>query len=496
MIMQSLAGRALLCLLAGSIFTLGLAPFDLKPLSLVSMALFALALSGLSWRPSLLLGWLYGLGFFGAGVSWVYVSINVYGHASLALALMLTTLFCAGLALLFAIQAALFSLLRPAQIGLRIVLFACVWVAFEWLRTWLLTGFPWLFAGYAALDTAVAGWAPVVGVLGVSWLIAVTAAGVAEIVIDRVMSHGIKLALWIVSIAGAGYFLGSVQWTQPTGDARRVAIYQPNIALQDTWDRNNAPVLLNDFSDHAKAYAPSSDLVVWPEGALPFYFDQAPGYMSELRRIASYNEGTIVTGMPTRTGSRRFNSIVSVGQSSQTYNKQKLVPFGEFVPLEDSLRGVIDFFDLPMSNFSKGDASQLPLSSSMGSLAPFICYEIVYPDFVAKGSRSSNLLITISNDAWFGSSHGPHQHFQMARYRALELQKELIRGANNGITAIIDERGGIVSKLPQFERATLEDQVTPREGLTPFARFGSAPILLISLIFPLFIGIKARRQQG
>ena len=494
--MQSLAGRALLCLLAGSIFTLGLAPFDLKLLSLVSMALFALALTGESWRPSLLLGWCYGLGFFGAGVSWVYVSINVYGHASLALAVMLTTLFCVGLALLFAIQAALFSLLRPAHIGLRIVLFACVWVAFEWLRTWLLTGFPWLFAGYTALDTPVAGWAPVIGVLGVSWLIAVTAAGVAEIVIDGRASRGITLASWTVSIAGAGYLLGSIQWTQPTGEARKVAIYQPNIALEDTWDRNNAPVLLNDFLDHAKAYAPSSDLVVWPEGALPFYFDQAPGYMSELRRIASYNEGTIVTGMPTRTGSRRFNSIVSVGQSSQTYNKQKLVPFGEFVPLEDSLRGVIDFFDLPMSNFSKGDASQLPLSSSMGSLAPFICYEIVYPDFVAKGSRSSNLLITISNDAWFGSSHGPHQHFQMARYRALELQKQLIRGANNGITAIIDEQGSVVSELRQFERATLEDQVTPRTGLTPFARFGSVPILFVSLIFPLFIGIKAKRRQG
>ena len=315
-------------------------------------------------------------------------------------------------------------------------------------------------------------------------------------VIDRRASSGTALASWVVSIAGAGYLLSSIQWTEPTGESRKVAIYQPNIALEDTWDRNNAPILFNNFLDHAKAYAPSSDLVVWPEGALPFYFDQAPGYMSELRRIANSNEGTIVTGMPTRAGNRRFNSIVSVGQSSQTYNKQKLVPFGEFVPLEESLRGAIDFFDLPMSNFSKGDAAQLPLSTSMGSLAPFICYEIVYPDFVAKGSRSSNLLITISNDAWFGSSHGPHQHFQMARYRALELQKQLIRGANNGISAIIDEQGGIVSKLPQFERATLEDQVTPREGLTPFARFGSTPILLISLIFPLFIGIKARRQQG
>lgn len=496
MILQSLAGRALLCLLAGSFFTLGLAPFDLKLLSLVSITTFAIALTGQSWRQSLLLGWCYGLGFFGAGVSWVYVSINVYGHAPLALALTLTTFFCAGLALLFAIQAAFFSLLRPTQTGLRIALFACLWVVFEWLRTWLLTGFPWLFAGYTALDTVLAGWAPVIGVLGVSSLIAITAAAMAELIVHRNVSRGIALATWIVSVAGTGYVLGSAQWTQPTGEARKVAIYQPNIALEDTWDRTNAPLLLNDFLEHALAHAPSSDLVVWPEGALPFYFDQAPGYVSELRRIAKGNDGTIVTGMPTRTGNDRFNSIVSVGQSSQTYNKQKLVPFGEFVPLEDSLRGVIDFFDLPMSNFSKGDAGQLPLSSNIGPLAPFICYEIVYPDFVAKGSQSSNLLITISNDAWFGSSHGPHQHFQMARYRALELQKQLIRGANNGITAIIDERGGIVEKLPQFERATLEGQVTPREGLTPFARFGSVPVLLISLLFPLFIGIKAKRQRG
>jgi apolipoprotein N-acyltransferase len=496
MILQSLAVRALLCLLAGSLFTLGLAPFDLKLLSLASMATFVIALWGRSWRQSLLLGWCYGIGFFGAGVSWVYVSINVYGDAPLALALALTTVFCAGLALLFGIQAALFSLLRPTQTGLRILLFSSLWVVFEWLRTWLLTGFPWLFVGYTALDTVLAGWAPLIGVLGVSLLIAVTAAGIAELIIDWSVPRGFRLATWLVLLSGTGYLLDSVQWTQPGNEARKVAIYQPNIALEATWDRNNAPILLNDFLDHANVHTASSDLVVWPEGALPFFFDQASGYVTKLSDIANRSNATIVTGMPTREGARRFNSIVALGPIPQTYNKQKLVPFGEFVPLEATLRGTIDFFDLPMSNFTEGDAEQAPLSSSIGSLAPFICYEIVYPDFVAKGSRSSNLLITISNDAWFGASHGPHQHFQMARYRALELQKQLIRGANNGITAIIDEKGDIVGELPQFERATLTGEVVAREGLTPFARFGSSPILLISLIFPLFIGIKARRQRG
>ena len=496
MILQSLAVRALLCLLAGSLFTLGLAPFDLKLLSLASITTFAMALAGRSWRQSLLLGWCYGIGFFGAGVSWVYVSINVYGDAPLFLALALTTLFCVGLALLFAFQATVYSLLRPTQAGLRILLFASLWVIFEWLRTWLLTGFPWLFVGYTALDTVLAGWAPVVGVLGVSFLIAVTAAGIGELIIDWSGSRGIRLMAWTISLAGIGYLLSSAEWTQRVGEARKVAIYQPNIALEATWDRNNAPVLLNDFRAHAESYTASTDLVVWPEGALPFYFNQASGYVANLSKIANRGNATIVTGMPTRQGRRRFNSIVALGQSIQTYDKQKLVPFGEFVPLEAWLRGTIDFFDLPMSNFTRGDHGQAPLSSSIGSLAPFICYEIVYPDFVAKGSRLSSLLITISNDAWFGASHGPHQHFQMARYRALELQKQLIRGANDGITAIVDEKGGIVEELPRFERATLTGEVIPREGLTPFARFGSAPILLISLIFPLFIGIKARRQRG
>ena len=182
-----------------------------------------------------------------------------------------------------------------------------------------------------------------IGVLGVSWLLAVTASGVAEIAIDRRASHGIALASWVASIAGSGYLLSSVRWAEPTGEARKVAIYQPNIALEDTWDRNNAPILLNDFLEHAKAYAPSSDLVVWPEGALPFTSIRLPVIHVRTATHCGSNEGTIVTGMPTRSGSRRFNSIVSVGQSSQTYNKQKLVPFGEFVPLEESLRGASTF---------------------------------------------------------------------------------------------------------------------------------------------------------
>ena len=495
MYLQSLASRALLCLLAGSAFTLGLSPFDIKWLALISMSGLALALHQQTWRQGLLLGWIYGVGFFGAGVSWVYVSINVYGNAPFPLALTLTALFCGGLALLTACQAALFCAVQPRNTIARILTFSGLWMLFEWLRTWLLTGFPWSFAGYIALDTPLAGWAPITGIFGLSLLIAMTAAALAELLAKPRLKGISYLAAWSSLIVFSGYLLSSVQWTTASSEAQKVAVYQPNMALRDTWDRNNAPRFLADFQQHATDYAGEVDLIVWPEGALPFYFDQAPSYMETLRTIASANDTTIVTGMPTREGDSRFNSIVSIDETVDSYNKQKLVPFGEFVPLESALRGLIDFFDLPMSNFSRGSKDQSPLPSSLGKLAPFICYEIVYPDFVARGSHDSGLLITISNDAWFGTSHGPHQHFQMARFRALELQKPLIRGANNGITAIVDFRGRITADLPQFDQATLLGTVTPRTGSTPYARSGSLPIVSISLFFLVFISIKAKRQK-
>ena len=487
--------RALLCLVAGLAFTLGLSPFDLKLASIASVGCLFLAIQGQGWRQGALLGWIYGVGFFGAGVSWVYVSIHIYGQAPVGLAAALTAIFCGGLALLTGIQSALFCAVQPRDALSRIALFTALWVVFEWVRTWFLTGFPWLFIGYAAIDTPIEGWAPVLGVLGVSLILVSTACTAAEVLNVKTRRSAAYLGLWLLVIMSSGFLMKTVEWTQKVGAENSVAIYQPNIAIEENWDRRNAQRFLSDFYDHAVTHAAVADLVVWPEGALPFYFDQAPGYITQLRELATENGATIITGMPTRAAGQRFNSIVAVGEDLETYNKQKLVPFGEFVPWESQLRGLISFFDMPMSNFSVGDSRHQPLTTVAGPLAPFICYEIVYPDFVAEGSKDSNILITISNDAWFGTSHGPHQHFQMARYRALELQKPLVRGANNGITALVDFNGDVAAQLPQFERDTLRAQVQPRSGLTPYAQHGNGPVLLISLLFLAFVIIKAQRHR-
>jgi apolipoprotein N-acyltransferase len=497
--------RATYSLSAGLIFTLGLAPFDLKIASLLSLAMLYGALVNQTAKEGALMGWLYGAGFFGAGVSWVFVSIHVYGGAPTSLAILLTFIFCGGLAVLPAIQAAIFCHLQPKNVLQRGLFFAGLWVTFEWVRTWLLTGFPWLFAGYASIDTPLAGWAPVLGVLGVSLLIALSAAGLAEIFFTRDRRTAFIWISWSFSLLLVGTLLEQINWTTSTGNKAKAVVYQPNTSLFDKWDPNNTQAILEDYLAHAQFHTPDTDLLIWPEGALPFYLDQAPNYIARLNELGVANDASIVLGVATREGSQRFNSIVTLGNVTDEYRKQKLVPFGEFVPLESQLRGLIGFFDLPMSNFSRGGKDQGSLLTGIGELAPFICYEVVYPDFVAKRSRTSQILVTISNDAWFGTSHGPHQHFQMVRFRSLELQKPTIRGANNGITAVVLPTGEVEKALPQFEKGNLILSVEPHEGLTPFARWGSGPVILVSLLLSLpsitstaasvvrKIGIKAQR---
>ena len=228
--------------------------------------------------------------------------------------------------------------------------------------------------------------------------------------------------------------------------------------------------------------ATTHELIVWPESALPGYRDQMQRFLTSIDTQAAAHDTTVITGIPSRDNQGRYNSIEALGAGSGIYHKQKLVPFGEYIPFESWLRGVIGFFDLPMSQFTPGPANQAPLVMGNIAIAPFICYEMVYPDFVAAGSKGSQLLVTISNDTWFGDSIGPWQHFQMARFRGVELGRDIIRGTNDGVSAIIGANGHIVSTAPQFTRAVISGQVQPRSGATPYAISGSLPILIFSLI--------------
>ncbi|WP_167142615.1 apolipoprotein N-acyltransferase [Pseudomonas sp. OTU750018] len=478
----------LIALLAGAITPLALAPYDLWPLAILSIALLYLGLRDLTPRQAVLRGWSYGFGLFAAGTSWVYVSIHDYGAASPPLAVFLTLLFVGGLGLLFALSAWVWTRwLRRVEAPLADALaFAALWLAQEAFRSWFLTGFPWLYAGYSQLDGPLAGLAPVGGVWLLSFALALSAALLVNLA--QLRARKAFLAIGVVLLVApwiAGLALKNHAWTQPLGEPLSVSAMQGNIEQNMKWDPEQLNAQLALYRDMTFSAKPT-DLIVWPETAIPVLKDRAQGYLGMINRFANERNAALITGVPIRQSNERgeqryYNGISVVGQGSGDYLKQKLVPFGEYVPLQEVLRGLIAFFDLPMSDFARGSAEQSLLQAKGHSIAAFICYEVVYPEFSAGLAAQSDLLLTISNDTWFGRSIGPLQHLQMAQMRALEAGRWMIRATNNGVTALIDPQGQITTQLPQFEQAVLYGQVQPMQGLTPYLQWRGWPMLIICL---------------
>lgn len=481
---------------AGALVTLSLAPFDYWPAGIISCALYAYLLSTCSPGQAFWRGWLYGLGMFGTGVSWVYVSIHVHGHADIPLAVGLTTLFCAGLALLQALFAWSYTqFIRPLPGGM-LVGFPALWVLFEWFRGWFLTGFPWLYLGYAHIDTSISGWGPITGVFGLSFICALTGTCLFLAWRSRTPIAYTTYAVILITLWGGGDILKSTQWVaRATEEPLKVALVQPNVPQENKWDPRWYRPILSQLREATNPLL-GHDIVIWPESAIPNFYQQAQDFLVPLSESAAAANTTLITGVPFRPPSsdKYHNSIAVLGFGEGVYHKQRLVPFGEYVPLENVLRGLIDFFDLPMSAFSPGSEDQKPLKAGAYRVAPFICYEIVYGGLVAKSARDADLLITISNDSWFGDSIGPWQHLQIAQMRGRENGRFVLRGTNNGISAIIDHQGRIVKRTDQFVETTLTGEAEVMMGYTPFSRFGNLPIiagcfsvlLLMAMMYLLF----------
>ena len=491
----------LLALAGGASTTLALAPYDAWPLAMIAIAIFYLGLRQLNPRQALLRGWCSGLGLFLAGTSWIYVSIHDYGAASVPLAAFLTLGFCAGVALFFALPAWIWARwLRRDQAPLIDALaFAALWLAQEAFRGWFLTGFPWLYAGYSQLQGPLAGLAPVGGMWLISWVLALSAALLVNLA--RLRHHrprllaavALLLAPWLACLA-----LNGKAWTTPKGEPLKVAAIQGNIEQNLKWDPAQLDAQLALYRDLTLSSQPA-DLIVWPETAVPVLKEYAEGYLKVMGRVAADRDAALITGVPLRQlneyGERRYyNAITVTGWGEGTYLKQKLVPFGEYVPLQDLLRGLIAFFDLPMSDFARGPSDQTPLLAKGVRIAPFICYEVVYPEFAAGLSAQSDLLLTVSNDTWFGTSIGPLQHLQMAQMRALEAGRWMIRATNNGVTALIDPQGRIETQIPQFRQAILYGQVQPMQGLTPYLQWRTWPLTTLCALL-LGAAFVARRRE-
>ncbi len=473
---------------AGLLLPLAFSPFGLFPLAILSPALLFVLWHGASPGRAAFRGFLFGLGMFGAGVSWVYVSMHHFGNMPAALAGFAVFLFVAGLSLYPTIlgwaQARFFP--NPGPWHALFVL-SPLWVLFEWMRGWFLTGFPWLDLGYSQVDSPLAGYAPWLGVYGVSLFCAMSAGLLARIAraphkfLTRILP--LFMTVWI-----GGWLAGSIEWVRPAGKPLQVTLIQGNVPLDSKWQLENRSAIINRYLA-LSADAPRSDLIIWPESAVPAYLDEIDsGYIESLRRISQSARVDFLIGVVERDKDKRhyYNSVVSISPQPGIYRKRHLVPFGEYPPLEPLFIWLMRNLQIPMSDFSAGPVDQPPLLAAGQKIGISVCYEDGFGEEVIRALPQASLLVNVSEDAWFGDSFAPHQRLQMARMRALETGRPMLRAANTGPSAAIDHRGEVLARSPQFQEYVLTAAVQPMQGGTPYVRFGNWPVVLL-LIFVLTV---------
>jgi apolipoprotein N-acyltransferase len=440
------------------------------------------------------IGWLFGLGAFLAGVSWIFVSLSTFGGMPVPIAALATLVFCAAMALYPALAGALFARLAPPAGGRRCLVFAASWMLAEWLRGWLLTGFPWLSAGYSQTPPSpLAGFSPIAGVYGVSLLTALTGACIAEASF-RGQRRGARLApgcaLAVILLAGAA--LAGHAWTTPQGEALRVAMLQGNVAQDDKWNPDKLAESL--YAYYYLMRDNPAPLTVLPEAALPMFLGDVPqDYLDAMSQLAARRDGDLVFGVVAGDWSRYANSAVSLGASGeQRYDKAHLVPFGEFTP--PGFAWFMGMLRIPMSAFTPGEERQAPLAVGSQRIAVSICYEDAFGEAIIRALPEATLLLNISNMAWFGDSLAPAQHLQIARMRALETGRMALHATNTGLTAIIGADGAVRATLPPYTRAALTGEVSAYAGSTPYARWGNRAAVAAALLL-LLPSLFARRRK-
>lgn len=476
--------------LLGVAHTLSFAPWHLwwlQPLALAGI--FALALRVHSARAAALLGFAFGLGGFGTGVSWVYISMHTYGGLPAALAALATLAFCAYLSLFPAL-----ALGVAKRLSMPLLTLPATWALSEWLRGVAFTGFPWLASGYAHTDGPLAGFAPVLGVYGIALVAALMATALALLPTLRLRALTLLLVIPLL-----GLTLRQAPWSSAHGEPLRVRLVQGNVP-QDL--KFSPEGMLQGHPLHMSLLKRPGDVdvAVLPESVFPVPINYVPQTVIEelIDHVTTHKRTLFFGAFIEEPRDHFYNSVLAVhpGREHEDYRKRHLVPFGEFIP--PGFRWFVDQMNMPIGDQQRGAAYQAPISVKDQRIALNICYEDLFGaeiiDAWRDPARAPTVLLNVSNLAWFDDSLALDQHLQISRMRALETARPMLRATNTGATALIDARGQTVALLPYLTRNALDVTVQGQTGTTPFVRWGNAPTLILALGMSALALVLVRRR--
>jgi apolipoprotein N-acyltransferase len=471
-------------LIAGILFTLAFSPFN-KPY----LALLALSMLFYTWHTAtplraLLRGYLFGLTSFGLGVSWVFVSLHDFGGANGLISSLLTALFVAFWSL-FPALAAYVSVKMTSSIN-YIVALPLIWILTEYFRGHMvLDGFPWLLGAYSQLQTPLAGYIPIFGVYGTGFLLALSASIVFAICYNK--RRSLLLSMFLVTLWGIGAWLQTIKWTDPIGQPIRVSLIQGSVSQDQKWLPENRQKTLQLYKTMTDAHWDSA-VIVWPETAIPAFLSDVYDYfLLPLSQSARKHHTDLVISVPAhgRSQDEIYNAVITLGINTGMYRKDHLLPFGEYLPWQPVSGFLLSQLEIGLGNFSPGGINQPLLQAGGYPFMTSICYEDAFGDAAIRGMPDAAFLVNVTNDAWFGTAIEPHQHLQIARMRALETGRFLLRSTNTGVTAIIGPDGNVISQIPLFKPTVLTDFITPMGGMTPYAQIGDKPVIYLMLVLLL-----------
>lgn len=463
---------AALC--SGGLLTLAFKPHALPYLAPVALIALYLAWQRQTPLRAAAIAYCFGLGLFGSGIWWVYISIHDFGGADPASAIALTVLLVAAWALFPALAAWLIAIAPWPGAWTRAAGTALIWLAVEYFRgNYVLNGFPWLQIAYSQTATPLAGFAPLGGAYAVGFLLAFSAFTVAEMIQKTVpwrSGLALLLALW-----GAGAGLRTVVWTEPAGAPIAVTLVQGNIGQDEKWQAHQQLATLNLYRELTEQHW-DADVIIWPETSIPaFLEDVKPFFIDPLHAEARERGVDIVVGLPSSgQGKDYYNSVLALGETQALYHKIHLLPFGEYLPLQPLSGWVLDQLAIPLGDFAAGGARQPLLRAGGHAFVATICYEDAFGELVARQAAEAGYIVNMTNDAWFGDSAQPYQHLQMAQMRALETGRYLVRATNTGVTAFIGPDGAVKRQAPLFTTAAISDSVVPMRGATPYLQLGDS----------------------